>query len=212
MRDELVVVFARAPVIGGVKTRLAASVGDAAALALYRWMLDRVIRALAEGSRRWDLQLAVTSAPEEMSGWLRWVDAVVVQRGGDLGERMKAALCDGLSAGYARVVIVGTDCPAVDSARIREAMEALMERPAVLGPAEDGGYYLLGGTQELPVFEGVPWSSELVAEITRRRLSEAKIAWRELSVEVDIDREADLARFEDSPYRVEMLRALGRGG
>lgn len=208
MRDELVVIFARAPELGRVKTRLAASVGDAAALALYRWLAERVTRSLAAPPRRWDLHVAATREVDAVSRWLREADAVVAQREGDLGARMRAALLDGLAAGYARVVIVGTDCPAVDHARVERAMEALRELPAVIGPALDGGYYLIGGAEPLPVFDEMPWSTERVAALTRARLADAGLAWRELPMEHDIDREDDLRRFDGTPLGAAMRAAM----
>lgn len=208
MRDELVVIFARAPELGRVKTRLAASVGDAPALALYRWLAERVTRSLAEAPRRWDLHVAATPDVAAVARWLREADAVVAQRGGDLGARMQAALLDGLAAGYARVVIVGTDCPAVDRARVEDAMEALREVPAVIGPALDGGYYLIGGAEPLSVFDDMPWSTERVAALTRARLRDSGLAWQELPAETDIDREDDLRHFAGTPLGAAMRSAM----
>jgi len=213
VRADAVVVFARAPERGRVKTRLAAEVGDDLALALYTWLARRVVRALAAPERAWDLRVAATPDTASVARWLPEADAVVAQRGGDLGARMRGALDDALADGYARVVIVGTDCAAVDARRVTEAFAALSHAPAVIGPALDGGYYLLGATRALPVFDGIPWSTAAVAERTRARLASAGLAWRELPAERDVDVRDDLASLAALPDLPAALRALtGRSG
>ena len=192
MRDELVVVFARAPERGRVKTRLAASVGDDLALALYRWLAERVIGALNAGPRRWDLRVAATPAAEAVARWLPEVSDVRPQRGEDLGARMQHALDEALDEGRARVVIVGADCPAVDARRVGEALDALRGGEGGLGPELDGGYYLIGATRAIPVFKQVPWGTDAVLERTRQRLRDAAIPWVELAPERDVDRAEDL--------------------
>lgn len=208
MRADVVVVFARAPERGRVKTRLAAQVGDDLALALYDWLARRVVRALATPDRAWDLRVAATPDVAAVAAWLPEADAVVAQREGDLGARMAGALDDALRDGYARVVIVGTDCAALDARRVSDAFAALSRAPAVLGPAEDGGYYLLGATRALPVFAGIPWSTEVVAARTRARLAAEGIAWAELPTERDVDVREDLAALAALPDLPAPLRAL----
>jgi rSAM/selenodomain-associated transferase 1 len=211
-RGEVVLVFARAPTRGAVKTRLAATVGDDAALAVYRWLAERTLRALGGPARTWTLRALVAGDVEALGGWRALVDEVRSQRGGDLGARMAAAMGDALREGYARVVIVGTDCPTLDAARVRAALQALREAPAVIGPALDGGYYLLGGSAPLPVFDGVPWSTAVVADETRARLARAGLPWRELSAEPDIDRAEDLAHLASREDCPDWIRALASGG
>jgi glycosyltransferase A (GT-A) superfamily protein (DUF2064 family) len=82
----------------------------------------------------------------------------------------------------------------------------------VIGPALDGGYYLLGGSAPLPVFEAVPWSTAVVADETRARLARAGLPWRELSVEPDIDRAEDLAHLAARGDCPDWIRALAAGG
>lgn len=210
MPAERVVVFARAPVLGRVKTRLAATVGDAYALELYQWLAERTVRALAQRPRTWELHVAAADDPAAVARWFPEADVVVAQRGDDLGARMRAALADALADGCARVVIVGTDCPALTAARVGDAMTALREVPAVIGPALDGGYYLLGATRALPVFDGVPWSTDAVAELTRARLRGSGLPWRELPLEADVDVSADLALLVGLPGFPEAPRGAQR--
>ncbi len=209
---EVVLVFLRAPKIGAVKTRLAVTVGDPAALAVYRWLAERILNALGAHPRAWSLRALVAGDVDALGGWRALVDEVRPQCEGDLGARMSAAMGDALREGYARVVIVGTDCPTLDAATVRAAMEALREVPAVLGPALDGGYFLLGGSTALPVFEGVRWSTGHVAAETRACLARAGFAWRELPAAPDIDRVEDLAHIvarDDCPAWILALKPAG---
>jgi rSAM/selenodomain-associated transferase 1 len=212
VRAEVVVVFARAPERGRVKTRLAAEVGEDHALALYAWLARRVVTGLADPRRSWDLRVAATPDVAAVARWMPEADAVVPQRPGDLGARMRGALEDALAEGYARVVLVGTDCAAVDAERARAAFAALREAPATLGPALDGGYYLLGATRPLPVFDAMPWSTAVVAAHTRARLAAAAIPLRELPPAADVDLREDLASLASLQDLPASLRALIPGG
>lgn len=199
-RDAGVVVFARAPERGAVKTRLARDLGDDRALALYRRLAAEVTRNLLAPDRAWDVVVAITPPrdPGEVRAWLGPVDDVVAQGDGDLGARMCAAMSRTL-ARHRRAVVVGTDCLEVTAARVAEALAALDEAPAVLGPALDGGYYLLGATRALPVYDAVPWSTDAVLDVTRARLRDAGLAWRELAIARDIDTLDDLAAAAQRP-------------
>ena len=196
MIDDLVVVFARAPVRGAVKTRLARSIGEARALELYRWLGARVMAGLAVPSRSYRLRVAFTStdAQEAVRAWLPGADDYVAQAEGDLGARMAAAIAEGLSGGFLRVVIVGTDCLAVDEGRVLAALAELREAACVLGPAVDGGYYLIGATvARLPVFDDMSWGTDRVLADTRARLRAGGLDFRELPVAQDIDTVDDVA-------------------
>jgi len=202
MRDALAVVFARAPEPGQVKTRLARDVGDARACALYRWLGARVVASLTgDGSRPYDVAVRVTpsGACDAVRAWVPGADAYAPQGEGDLGERLARATSDGFEAGYRAVVLVGTDCLAVTDGRVREALRALEGLDAALGPARDGGYYLLALARSLPVFEGVPWSTGRVAEVTRGLVRDAGARLAELAVETDIDTVDDLDALRGHP-------------
>jgi rSAM/selenodomain-associated transferase 1 len=202
MRRARVAVFARAPEPGKVKTRLARDVGDARACALYRWLGARVVASLtADGSRPYDVAVRVTpsGACDAVRAWVPGADAYEPQGEGDLGERLARATSEGFEAGYGAVVLVGTDCLAVTDGRVREALRALEGHDAALGPARDGGYYLLALGRSLPVFEGVPWSTARVAEVTRGRVRDAGASLAELAVETDIDTVDDLDALRGHP-------------
>lgn len=172
MARPLVIVFARAPRYGTVKTRLAAEIGTAEALRFYRTMLSGLIRRIRDDAR-WETVVCVT--PDSAADG-RWPLRATAQRSGDLGRRMVRAL---RAAGARPAVIVGSDIPALDRAHIATAFVALRRRPFVLGPARDGGYWLIGarcGAQIAPkALDGVRWSSAYTLADTRERLPQATI-------------------------------------
>src|SRR5262249_38025920 len=147
------VLFARVPRPGEVKTRLAAAVGQEAACELHRaFLLDTIElmhRASAKGVQRavwfsepWEPDEEIES---HLGGFVRGV-----QQGEDLGERMRACLSELLAAGWKRVVILGSDCPSLPQEILGMAVAALRDREVVLGPARDGGYYLVGARTVTP--------------------------------------------------------------
>jgi rSAM/selenodomain-associated transferase 1 len=161
MNDRLmreVVVFAKAPVIGTVKTRLARDIGAAGALAVYREMLSGVVARLSR--REWRLVLAVTpDAARDQPGLWPGDVARIPQGDGDLGARMLRVLRR--AAEDAPVLVVGSDIPGLGPEHIRRAFAALESAPLVFGPASDGGFYLVGARGRPPegLFEGVRWST-----------------------------------------------------
>ena len=154
------VVFAKAPRLGRVKTRLAADIGAVAAWGFYRQTLSRVIGKLA-GDRRWRCWLAVT--PDGAVHLRRtWPEGcwLIGQGGGDLGDRM-GRVARALPPGPA--VIVGADVPGIRPLHVAEAFKALGRHDAVFGPARDGGYWLVGLKRRpryRDIFGGVRWSTE----------------------------------------------------
>ncbi|NOG71659.1 TIGR04282 family arsenosugar biosynthesis glycosyltransferase [Roseicella sp. DB1501] len=156
MRGDTLILFARAPRHGTVKRRLAREVGALAALRFHRGELQRLVRALGR-DRRWRCELAVTPDRARWPAGLRAGLPCHPQGRGDLGQRMGRAL-----ARHRRAVLVGCDIPELGPADIAAAFRALGRARAVFGPAEDGGYWLVGfGPRRPPApFAGVRWSSE----------------------------------------------------
>ena len=171
MPDARVVgVFVKAPVAGQVKTRLAAAIGPAAAAALYRRLGRRVVRAVVSDAYRTAVWYAPRGHGRLVREWLRalGVSGFHPQPAGALGDRLRAALGTHLKAGAQRVVIIGSDCPGVDRRVIGEAFAALDDHDVVLGPARDGGYYLIAmKSLHEPLFRGILWSSSGVLRETR---------------------------------------------
>jgi uncharacterized protein len=197
--STLIVVFAKAPQPGRVKTRLAATLGAEAAARLHGRLLERAIAtALAAGCGPVELH----GSPARQ-GSLRCLASrhgirLVSQSEGDVGTRMHTAFRRGLRR-HARMILIGSDCPALAPADLRRAGRLLRGCDAVIAPAEDGGYPLIGLKRaSAAVFEGVAWSTEAVMLQTRERL--ARLGWRgrELRTLWDVDRPADLARLRAS--------------
>lgn len=196
--DLLLVQFAREPVAGRVKTRMLPRLTGEEACELHRELVLWTCRRLVE-ARIGPVRLAVAGNPRDPlfhQCAAIGADEIVPQRGRDLGHRMRDALEQGLRE-FPAVVLVGSDCPGIDDAYLRAARAALQRCPVVLGPAEDGGYVLLGMRTPLPqLFDGIPWGTGRVLAVTRQHLRQSGVDWVELKPLADIDRPEDLARWE----------------
>lgn len=189
--------FARAPQPGACKTRLIPRLGAEGAAALAEQLLRRALAcALAESL----CPLSLCCAPDpdhplfaELAE--RWDLSLVPQQGDDLGERMSRAF-DAAFTDSSPLVLFGSDVPSFQSAHLRQALKHLEQgADAVLGPVEDGGYWLIGLARPRPeLFTDMPWGGAQVAEETRRRLSRLGLHWRELPMLWDLDRPIDLDR------------------
>lgn len=188
------VVLARFPAAGQVKTRLGAVIGSRAAALLYRGFLEDV-RERFDGDRRWTLWWAFEPADSPFATEIARSDRVFPQLDGTLGERMAGAIEAALRRGYGSVVLVGSDIPHLPLERVREAFERLARGSRlVLGPAEDGGYYLLAARSVPPVFTGIEWGGPLVLRATIESARNAGIEPELLAATYDIDGLDDLER------------------
>jgi len=191
-----VLVFVRAPELGRVKTRLAAAIGDPAALRVYRRLAEHTLREAAALAGQ-GVQVRVHHTPahagDAVRAWLGDGPVYLPQAEGDLGARMEDAFARAFAAGAERVVIVGSDLPDLSAALLRRAFGALDAHPAVLGPARDGGYYLLGLTRPvLGIFDGIAWSTPGVLAATLDRFQAAGIEPAMLETLADVDEAEDL--------------------
>ncbi len=194
--DARLLVLARAPVAGHAKTRLIPALGAAGAARLQaRLVWDTLARATRTALCPVTLWCD-PSVDEPFFARCReaFGTSLEAQPAGDIGERMSVALESAL-AGADRAVLIGTDCPGLSPAALAGALEALGSgADAVLGPAADGGYVLIGLRRaDRALFEGMPWGGPRVLEETRRRLRALGWTWRELEPLRDIDRPRDLA-------------------
>ena len=191
MSEEKLIVFVKAPRPGAVKTRLAKAIGAPAARSAYRQLVEMLLNHL-QGLGGVEVCFSPDDAGSEIQHWLkeRWISSP--QGGGDLGPRLHSAFQRAFHAGAKRVAIIGSDCPAVKVEDIREAWGGLQTHDVVLGPATDGGYWLIGLRQLQPnLFRGVQWSTENVFAETIQRVQHASLSvhlLRELA-DVDTDRE-----------------------
>lgn len=199
MQDNAVLIFAKAPYAGQVKTRLIPAIGERAATKLYTHLLEREIAWIANETP-YDIELWVspdTTHPLLQSLAKRHSLSLLVQQGEDLGERMGYAARQALKS-YRRIVLLGVDCPALTADHLQQTFDWLSAgEDAVIGPAEDGGYVLLGlNAWDDSLFHGHEWGKETVAETTRQALSEIGWRWRELPTLWDLDRPSDLQQLK----------------
>jgi rSAM/selenodomain-associated transferase 1 len=199
--SEHLLIFAREPVLGRVKTRLAADIGPEAALATYRELLALTAAAvqaaqvpatvwLAEAPTELALGTAANATRPEWPG-LPWR---VQPAAGSLGERMAHAFAEAFAAGAGRVVIIGTDCPGLSADLLRQAFAQLATHDLVVGPATDGGYYLLGMKQlHTSLFAGKQWSTATVLPATLADAARLGLRVAQLPTLADVDSAADLA-------------------
>ncbi|TYZ07877.1 glycosyltransferase [Hymenobacter lutimineralis] len=191
-------VFARYPELGKVKTRLAADIGDEAALAVYRQLLAHTRAVVAPLAVHKTVWLASPGpAADRTDHWAGYDQ--LPQTPGDLGAKMEAAFAHAFDAGARQVLIIGTDCPGLATAHLAEALQALETHELVLGPAADGGYYLLGMKQLYPaLFRQKPWSTSAVQDATLHDATQLGLRVHLLPELHDVDTAADLARWKQS--------------
>jgi uncharacterized protein len=193
------VVFAKAPQPGRVKTRLAPSLGEERAARLHARMIEGTVRIASQaGFGRVELHCAPHAGHSTFATLAcRYSLVLRAQGSGDLGARMQRAFERALRTARI-VVLIGTDCPVLRVADLRAGARALQSgADAVLSPAEDGGYALIGLRRTSPrLFCGIEWGSDSVLAETRRRLRELGWRWRELRTVWDVDRPEDYARLE----------------
>jgi rSAM/selenodomain-associated transferase 1 len=194
--EEMLLIFARYPEPGKVKTRLVPALGRSGAAKVYREMIEQVVKTV-RSLRRDSLLPVVCVEPAErvpeMVNWLGLDLIFVGQSWGDLGDRLNHAFAWAFAQGARRVAAIGTDCIELTSDLIGEAFDRLQERDAVLGPASDGGYYLIALKQPEPeAFRDIPWSSRQTLEVTESRLTRAGASLHQLPLLRDIDTWDDL--------------------
>lgn len=191
---DALLLFVRNPELGKVKTRLAAGVGDQRALAIYLELLNHTRKvAQAVSARR---VLYYSHFIDEEDGWPASAFEKRLQpQVPDLGVRMHSAFQETFTFAQ-KAVIIGSDCPLLHEEHIKKAFSLLDEHNFVLGPAMDGGYYLLGMRQSSPeLFSDMPWSTEQVADLTRVRMKKQGGTIGELPELPDIDYAEDWERY-----------------
>jgi len=186
-------IFAKAPQPGAAKTRLIAALGAAAAARLQRRLTLRTLQLAESFAPR---RVTLHCAPDTSHRFFRALRdrrsiTLCAQSGDNLGARMANAF----AAHGGPLLLIGTDCPALNRAHLALAASALTDHDAVFLPAEDGGYVLVGLKRPYPrIFENIDWGSERVMAQTRERLREQGLRWAEPATLWDVDRPADLTR------------------
>lgn len=188
MTDSLVIVFVKNIKLGTVKTRLAKTIGDFAAFEVYSELVK--ITENATDALKVDKRIYFSDAVVDTK-WKK--DVKTVQKGKDLGERMLNAFKDGFEAGYKKIVLIGSDLPDINAGHITDGLIALDENEVVFGPAEDGGYYLVGMSKlHTSIFTNKPWSQPNLLKVTLQELQNNKVSVGILAVLNDIDTYDDL--------------------
>ncbi|QBA65659.1 TIGR04282 family arsenosugar biosynthesis glycosyltransferase [Muriicola soli] len=199
MKDEnncLLLIFTRNPELGKCKTRLAASVGDKTALAIYTFLLQHTVAITAP------LKVQKTVYYSDKIGvndlWDENVYHKKLQEGEDLGQRMANAFKVGFKAGYKRIIVIGSDLFDLSTHDLIAAFDKMQSNDFVLGPAVDGGYYLLGMTRFLPeVFEAKNWGTDSVLKDTLKNLKHENYTLLTLKNDVDVLEDiADIPAFK----------------
>lgn len=184
MLKEHLIIFVKNPVPGTVKTRIALTVGDERATAVYRHLLAHTQQITRSLSYKRVVYYGDFINPTD--GWNEYEKRL--QHGADLGERMRNAFAERFAAGATRVVIIGSDCLAIQPEHIRQAFRCLDTADIVIGPATDGGYYLLGMKQlHSLLFEHMPWSQPQLLEQTLAVLKQNTLTYELLETLTDID-------------------------
>lgn len=192
-----VALMLKAPRLGHAKTRLATAIGGAAAVEVYRRLAERQLAALPPD---WRVAIHFTPANAEAE-MMSWIGSVrpglrfVAQCAGDLGERLTEAFAAEFKLGSVGVLVIGGDCPALDRDILNAAADNLKASDAVLGPALDGGYYLIGLREPRPeLFKGIDWSTAAVLDQTRVKIRAFNLKLATLPVLEDVDDSESLMR------------------
>ena len=200
--SNALIIFVKYPELGKVKTRLTPDLSPGEAAAFHRAIAADIIAAHSDNP---DFDTIVFFSPpdrkKDFAGWLGPGKRFEAQEGADLGEREQNAFTRVLGAGegfgYDRAVLIGTDCPSLDNEKTERAFALLDAHDIVLGPAQDGGYYLLGLSTPRPeLFSGIDWGTPEVLENTIQAAKKAQLDITMLDELYDVDTIDDLRRFE----------------
>lgn len=187
-------IFVKAPEVGKVKTRLAASLGNTAAANIYKKLVDITITQTK--SDEYDTVLFVSGGEEYFQPYSL---PMQTQNGDDLGDRMYNAIRKTLED-YEKVALIGSDCPQIDTKILLQAFDWLDQNDIVIGPSQDGGYYLIAMKKaQLSLFENMTWSTESVYNDTLDRINKSNLSYQILVTLNDIDDVEDWEQYQSLP-------------
>ena len=194
---EAIIIFVRNPELGKVKTRVAATVGDETALDIYKQLLFHTMQVADKNGADKFVFYHEQIEPDDI--WNKKGFHKKLQSGSNLGEKMKNAFSFVFSEGYNKVIIIGSDCLQLTTAILNEAFAGLEQKDTVIGPARDGGYYLLGMKKMLPfLFENKAWSTATVYGNTLQDMQSHHLSTSLLPLLTDVDTEADWVESKNS--------------
>ncbi|MFO7606820.1 MAG: TIGR04282 family arsenosugar biosynthesis glycosyltransferase [Desulfurivibrionaceae bacterium] len=198
MKKKLIL-FTRYPEAGRVKTRLIPALGPQGAAALQERMTEDTLRTAEAAAAENGLDLEIRHAGSDTGQMAEWLGPHHGYRGqgsGDLGDKMARAFADAFQDHYHQVMIIGADCPALTSKTLADGFAGLRGHALVLGPAADGGYYLIGLSRPCPeLFAGQPWGSDTLLSTTISVARKLDLTFHLLEELADVDRPEDLEAF-----------------
>ncbi len=184
-KKNLLIIFTKNPVAGNVKTRLARDIGEENALEIYKFLLDHSFKITTALNITKQVHYSEDVPDEDL--WDQGDFDKKLQYGKDLGIRMENAFRDGFRAGFEKIVIIGTDLLELRTEDIEFAFSALDNKDYVIGPAEDGGYYLFGMTElNTEVFRNKTWSTPSVFEDTLKNIKNSRIELLRTQNDIDV--------------------------
>jgi rSAM/selenodomain-associated transferase 1 len=205
-----ILLFIKYPKNGGVKTRLAKSIGDAAAVSLYKCFVEDILSSLQGLNAHIWICYYPENAKDDMAVWLGSSYYYVLQKGGNLGKRMQHCFKSSFDKGFEKTIVLASDIPEISENIINNAFKSLEYKDAVIGPSYDGGYYLMGFNKKsytTEVFDEISWSTNLVYEETLRKIEEYNLRYSVLDKINDMDTIEDIRKFS-SGNRKDFSRGL----
>ena len=197
MKSDLLIIFVKNPILGKVKTRLAATIGDQRALAIYKQLLEKTKQETTNLEA--DKVVYYSDHIDNSDLWKNQLYDKEVQVPGDLGLKMASAFKKAFQDGYQRVSIIGSDCYEMSQTHLEAAFKMLKRNDAIIGPAKDGGYYTIGMSRYIPeLFKNKAWSTETVGADTIKNFENLALSYEVLPTLNDVDTESDLGPWADS--------------
>jgi uncharacterized protein len=197
------ILFTRYPEPGRTKTRLIPALGAEGAAALQRQMSETMVARMARFAKHYPVALEIRYAggdQQAMQAWLSSDIPCLPQEGENLGDRLRLAFARAFAQGAGQVAVIGADCPGLTPALFARAFAALAQQDLVLGPARDGGYYLIGLSRPAPgLFSDIPWGGDGVLAATLLRAHTLNLATQTLETLADVDRPEDLRYLDHYP-------------
>ncbi len=199
---ESIILFTRFPQPGRVKTRMIDRLGSQGAAKLHTKMTEKVICQIQPALQKRKIELQIYycgGSQQEMANWLGRNCTLCIQQGSDLGQRMEHAFTQTIQQGAERILLIGSDCPDITADIISNGLKKLNNHDLVLGPAADGGYYLIGlrthGNEIATLFNSIDWGTDQVLEQTLTQAKKGELSCTLLPQLHDIDRAEDLVYF-----------------
>lgn len=198
-KQERVILFTRYPEPGKTKTRLIPALGMEGAADLQRQMTEHIFSQLTVLQQNRTVNLEVRYGGgnrNDMKQWLSPGINFLPQEEGDLGNKLQRCFDEAFSAKIKRVVVVGADCPGLSCEIMEKSLDMLFQKDLVLGPAEDGGYYLVGLSRPIPaLFHDIPWGTDQVLNTTLAYAAKKNLTFSLLEPLADVDRPEDIHHF-----------------